>query len=96
MWMRCCAVCLRVLRKVKLGGRVRCRMWVGVVGCHGKSNRVLVLAATQTPTARSKHQHLRCFLCPIAKVVQGAAVDASDERGIINPTRLQTSAAGTD
>jgi len=32
--------------------------------------------------------HLRCFLCPSAKVVQGAAVDASDERGIVNPTRL--------
>ena len=29
---------------------------------------------------RADQKHLRCFLCPIAKVVQGASVDANDER----------------
>ena len=53
------------------------------------------LQLSRLPTnGRIKTPTLRCLICPIAKIVQGASVDARDERRVLNSSRLQTSAAG--
>src|SRR5271157_2485116 len=100
-WARCAKEFYKILKLAGLGGPLAQGPLLTVDGQQVRllRRRRRGIAPPGRRLSRQKckadleNQHFLSFLCPISQVIQGSALYTFHQRLIVNPARLQTSAA---